>query len=116
MNDTHTHAHTQSDPFVSIQTTEESAEKTIEKAVHKNAEALSMARSERETELKTYEDELKNEGMQKLKSAKEAATERQIGELRSAQNEAENLKLKAKTKAPEAIELIIGRFKHSAVA
>lgn len=108
--------HSQNDPFTSIQSTEEHAEKTIEKAIHQNAEALSMARSERETELKTYEDELKNEGTQKLKSAKEIATEKQIGELKSVQNEAENLKLNAKTKTPDAIELIIGRFKHSVSA
>ncbi|MDP4008334.1 MAG: hypothetical protein Q8P68_04035 [Candidatus Peregrinibacteria bacterium] len=110
MNDTAMHAGTHQDPFTAIQDTEGQAEKSIEKEMHRNTEAMAEARLAREDDLKVYENELKNEGMQKLKETKEAAMNKMEAELKEARTSSELLKSNAKNKMPEAIKLIIDKL------
>ena len=110
MNDDATQTGSNQDPFAAIQSTEGSAEKSIEKEMHKNAEALAQAKLEREEALNAYEEELKTEGVGQLKEVKMKAIAKMEDDLSGARSKAETLKNNAEVKMKEAVQLITDAF------
>jgi len=101
---------TTQDPFAAIQSTEGSAEKSIEKEMQKNAEAINEAKLAKEEDLKAYEEELRAAGMSELKEVKAKAVAKMESDLSSARSEAEKLKNNAANHMGDAVKLITNAF------